>query len=114
MILWLLLSLFGSAFIAFIAICTSARNKNLIKFLFIQTIVIFVIFVIVALIDKSNKDTTNELIEQQQDIVWKNNRCPVYKSSCGSYKHPYSCEKKAAIVGRNKVGDIFVDAYPIC
>jgi hypothetical protein len=44
---------------------------------------------------------------------WQQAGCPVYKSQCGS-KHPYACEQKAAIIGRNQVGDIFVQAYGIC
>ncbi len=113
MILWLLFSIPTSLVMAGIVIIMPDERINLRKFIIIQTTVIFVFFAILFYysdIDKAN----HKLIEQQQEIVWINNKCPVYKSSCGSYKHPYSCEKKAAVIGRNKVGDIFVEAYPIC
>lgn len=47
------------------------------------------------------------------EVLWVAAQCPVYKSECGS-KHKYSCEVRATTVGRNRVGDIFVDAYPLC
>jgi len=49
-----------------------------------------------------------------ENASWIVSGCPVYKSSCGSSKAPYICERKAVVIGRNRVGDIFVDAYPIC
>lgn len=54
-------------------------------------------------------------IQRERDTAsWAAKGCPVYKSSCGSYKAPYACERRGDVVGRNQVGDIFVDAYPIC
>lgn len=50
----------------------------------------------------------------KETMEWAALGCPVYKSSCGSYKHSYECERRGAVVGRNQVGDIFVNAYPIC
>jgi hypothetical protein len=50
----------------------------------------------------------------KEAAAWAAAECPVYKSICGSKSSTYVCERKAVIVGRNQVGDIFVDAYPIC
>lgn len=53
-----------------------------------------------------------------EEAAWVAKGCPVYKTQClqGKAKHGnyYPCERKAAVVGRNQVGDIFVEAYPIC
>lgn len=51
--------------------------------------------------------TANELIK------WQAAGCPVYQSECGS-KHKSACEKKASVIGRNQVGDTFVQAYGLC
>jgi len=51
--------------------------------------------------------------EEAEVISWTNKGCPVYKSECGS-KSKYACERKAAVVGKNQVGDIFVEAYAMC
>jgi hypothetical protein len=51
---------------------------------------------------------------QEEKNKWVAERCPVYKSVCGSGKRGYECERKAAVVGRNSVGDHFVEAYPTC
>ena len=49
------------------------------------------------------------------DAVWRDARCPMYKSECGhKAKNKYACERRGAVVGRNIVGDIAVDAYPTC
>lgn len=58
--------------------------------------------------NKRNDGTT-----QAELAKWQAAGCPVYKSQCGS-KHPYICEKKAAVIGRNQVGDTFVQAYGLC
>ena len=44
---------------------------------------------------------------------WVANSCPVYQTECG-VKQKYACERRAAVVGRNQVGDIFVIAYKTC
>jgi len=51
--------------------------------------------------------------EVAAEQAWKDQGCPVYKTQCGS-KHPYACERKGDIIGRNRVGDIFVEAYGTC
>ncbi len=49
------------------------------------------------------------------DAVWRDARCPMYKSECGyKAKDKYACERRGAVVGRNIVGDIAVNAYPTC
>ncbi len=49
------------------------------------------------------------------DAVWRDARCPMYKSECGyKAKNKYACERRGAAVGRNIVGDIAVNAYPTC
>ena len=56
-----------------------------------------------------------QLIEEQKATAeWAAKGCPVFKSQCGSSRRPYECERRGVVVGRNQVGDIFVDAYPIC
>ncbi len=55
-----------------------------------------------------------EAREQKETAEWAAQGCPVYKSQCGSSKHKYECERRGVVVGRNQVGDIFVNAYPIC
>lgn len=52
-------------------------------------------------------------IDAARHKAWVAARCPMYKSECGG-RHKYSCERKGAVVGRNLVGDIAVEAYPTC
>ena len=57
-----------------------------------------------------------EQAKLEQEIKWQKLGCPVYQSQCEG-KHKYACEKKAAIVGRNRIdgsdsGDIFVQCFP--
>lgn len=115
MLLWLMVSIVVSLFMSFISILLAedCYIENINLFIVIQTFVIFCIFGVFFYYSNIDKEN-HKLIEHQQELVWKANRCPVYKSSCGSAKYPYACEKKATVVGRNQVGDIFVDAYPIC
>ncbi len=62
--------------------------------------------------------TVNEMdaaAAAQVDAVWRDARCPMYKSECGyKDKNKYACERRGVVVGRNIVGDIAVDAYPTC
>lgn len=77
------------------------------------TIIVFLVlisFMIQILMAKMKNDTEKESLEQQK---WQAAGCPVYRGECGS-KHKYSCERKAAVIGRNQVGDTFVEAYPLC
>jgi hypothetical protein len=60
------------------------------------------------------KEPEIERVKIKETAEWVAAGCPVYKSSCGSKSSTYVCERKAVIVGRNQVGDVFVDAYPIC
>ena len=61
--------------------------------------------------------TADRRLQAADDAIkykaWVAARCPMYKSECG-VKHKYSCEHKGAVVGRNQVGDISVEAYPTC
>lgn len=47
------------------------------------------------------------------EAAWVAAGCPTYASECGG-KYKYACERKAASVGRNRVGDIFVEAKATC
>jgi hypothetical protein len=76
----------------------------------------FVCCLVIALViwAKSAHEGKRLADERKSLEAWQAAGCPVYKSSCGSEKHPYGCERKAAAVGRNAAGDIFVEAYPLC
>jgi hypothetical protein len=84
----------------------------------VTTIMIAVVLVLLSLLAWMYRDlrAANESQRQeyaQQQIEWRKNSCPVYKSECGS-KHKYQCELQASVVGRNRVGDMFVVATPSC
>lgn len=87
-------------------------EKNRIKYSYISVLIIVVItgLISIQLSNSVNERQKNEVVAEQ---VWRAQGCPVYKTQCGS-KHPYACERKAAIIGRNRVGDIFVEAYGTC
>jgi hypothetical protein len=63
----------------------------------------------------SNNQTSIESTQKAADelIKWQAAGCPVYQSECGS-KHKSACEKKASVIGRNQVGDTFVQAHGLC
>lgn len=82
-----------------------------------QTYIVFCSFAVTAItiiliimIAGLNEVKRNELEELTR---WQKASCPVFKSECG-YRNKYACERKADVVGRNQVGDIFVNAYPLC
>lgn len=56
---------------------------------------------------------TRNAANATEEVAWVAKGCPIYKSQCGS-KHPYACEQKAAVIGRNRIGDTFVEAYGSC
>lgn len=62
-------------------------------------------------VDRKQDELAQINIREEQ--AWIAAGCPVYKAECGG-KSKFACELKGAVVGRNKVGDIFVEAYPIC
>ncbi len=62
---------------------------------------------------KADEENARIRLQEEQN-KWIAERCPVYKSVCGSKNRGYECERKAAVVGRNIVGDHFVEAYPTC
>lgn len=72
-----------------------------------------VLFIGGLFIARSDERKIEEANEAVAEADWKANGCPVYKSECGG-KHRYECERKGVVVGRNQVGNIFVDAYPLC
>ena len=85
----------------------------------LRTLTLALVFIVtsttllVAMLQASEKLRAEaEAIEHK---AWVAARCPVFKFECGyKAKHKYSCERKGAVVGRNQVGDIFVEAYPTC
>lgn len=72
-----------------------------------------VLFIGGLFIARSDERKIEEANEAVAEAEWKSQGCPVYKSECGS-KHKFGCERKASVVGRNQVGNYFVEAYPIC
>lgn len=70
-------------------------------------------FHIIGLYLTYDSNNQKELLLQKEEQIWKSKGCPVYKTECGG-KHKYTCERKAAVIGRNQVGDMFVEAYGIC
>jgi len=109
-IAWLLFSSFVAALI--MIGMAGADVDSLLR----NTIVSGVVFVVVGIlfIDNGIKSKQQKHDDIKAKTEWVAKGCPVYKSQCGSSKHPYECERKAAVVGRNQVGDIFVNGYPIC
>lgn len=75
------------------------------------TIIIVTTASILLYIGRSNSLT--ELERLAEEAKWVSEKCPIYESECGG-KHKYYCERKAATVGRNRVGDVFVIARPTC
>lgn len=87
------------------------KYKGWKAFSFALLLVFAQLYIYIELSSESRKEaiaqTANELIK------WQAAGCPVYQSECGS-KHKSACEKKAAVIGRNQVGDTFVQAYGLC
>lgn len=52
--------------------------------------------------------------EAADRALWVKASCPVFKSECGSSKHPYACEVKSPVVGRVEYRGVFVTAYSTC
>jgi hypothetical protein len=84
-----------------------------------RTLALVVIFILLAftlgLAMTRASDQLRAEAEAVEHKAWVAARCPVYRSECGyKDKNKYACERKGAVVGRNQVGDIFVEAYPTC
>jgi len=77
---------------------------------------LLILLTVLALyINWSSQQRDKESLKNQQAlVVWQSAGCPVYRAQCGSYKYPYACEKKAAVIGRNQVDNVIVIAYGIC
>ena len=82
------------------------------RWILVQNIIIFIIVGVCVIVTASN--TIDRRIQEEKELIsWQENSCPVYKSECGG-KQKYACERRAVVVGRNQVGEIFVEAYPTC
>ena len=78
-------------------------------------ILVAVVFVLgfAALIAAGLDEKANDADKLKEEANWRAASCPTYQAECGG-KHKYACERKAAVVGRNQVGDIFVTAKATC
>lgn len=83
------------------------------SFRWIISLITLIIFGSSFIQNVSETRAAQKIEDEKEEAAWVAQGCPVYKSECGS-KHRYACERKAAVVGRNKVGDIFVEAVPLC
>jgi hypothetical protein len=87
------------------------KYKGWKAFSFALMLVFIQLFVYIEVSSEQRKEESTQTANAL--TKWQAAGCPVYKSQCGS-KHPYACEKKASVIGRNQVGDTFVQAYGLC
>ena len=59
------------------------------------------------------KDDQEKIAIINAEKAWVAAKCPLYQGQCGG-KSKYACELKGTVVGRNRVGEVFVMAYPTC